>query len=41
MAAYDIVCVAFPSWEGNYVKSTVKLMEELAQRHRIVYIDYQ
>ena len=41
MAAYDIVCVAFPSWEGNCVKSTVKLMEELAQRHRIVYIDYQ
>ncbi|WP_247232481.1 glycosyltransferase [Telluribacter sp. SYSU D00476] len=41
MAAYDIVCVAFPSWEGNYVKSTVKLMEELAQRHRILYIDYQ
>ncbi|GAB3177191.1 glycosyltransferase [Telluribacter humicola] len=41
MAAYDIVCVAFPAWEGNYVKSTVKLMEELAKRHRILYVDYQ
>ena len=37
---YDIVCVAFPSWEGDYVKSTVKLMEQLGKRHQVLYLDY-
>ncbi|GAB3939558.1 hypothetical protein GCM10028805_00160 [Spirosoma harenae] len=37
----DLVCVAFPAWEGNYVKSTVEIMKRMAQRHRILYVDYQ
>jgi len=37
----DIICVANPSWEGDYVKSTVKIMAELAANHRILYVDYQ
>lgn len=36
----DIVCVAFPSFEGRYVKSTVELMKQLAARHRVLYVDY-
>jgi glycosyltransferase involved in cell wall biosynthesis len=36
----DIVCWAFPSWNGNYMKSTVELMKELAVNHRVLYIDY-
>lgn len=35
-----IVCVAFPKWEGDYMKSTVQLMSELATRHRVLYVDY-
>ncbi len=37
----DIVCVAFPAWRGNYLKSTVQLMTELALLgHRILYVNY-
>lgn len=38
----DMVIVAFPTWEGNYVKSTVELVKALGQTNRkILYIDYQ
>ncbi|MFN8345316.1 MAG: glycosyltransferase [Spirosomataceae bacterium] len=36
----DIICVAFPSFEGDYVKSTVELMRQMAQKHRVLYVDY-
>jgi glycosyltransferase involved in cell wall biosynthesis len=36
----DIVCLAFPSWDGNYEKSTVKMMSQLAKRNRVLYVDY-
>jgi glycosyltransferase involved in cell wall biosynthesis len=36
----DIVCVAFPAFEGDYVKSTVELMRQMANRHRVLYVDY-
>lgn len=36
----DIVFWAFPSWSGDYMKSTVELAKELALKHRILYIDY-
>lgn len=36
-----IVCVGFPRWEGtDYLSSTVQLMTELAQNHRVLYVDY-
>lgn len=36
-----IVCVGFPRWEGgNYLKSTVQLMTELARTRRVLYVDY-
>lgn len=38
---FDVVCVAFPSWEGDYVKSTIQLMSELAAHRRVLYVDYQ
>jgi glycosyltransferase involved in cell wall biosynthesis len=36
----DILCVAFPAWEGNYMKSTVQLMKELAKDNCVLYVDY-
>ena len=36
----NIICVAFPSWEGNYMKSTVQLMTELSKENRVLYVDY-
>ena len=36
----EIVCHAFPAWQGNYMKSTVQLMQELALHHKVLYIDY-
>jgi glycosyltransferase involved in cell wall biosynthesis len=37
----QIVCHAFPAWEGNYLKSTVELMKQLAKRgHEVIYVDY-
>ncbi len=38
---FDVVCVAFPAWEGDYVKSTIQLMSELAAHRRVLYVDYQ
>ena len=36
----NIVCVAFPAWNGNYIKSTVQLMKELSKTQRVLYVDY-
>jgi len=37
----NIVCHAFPAWDGDYVKSTVELMKAAAgQGHRVLYVDY-
>ena len=36
----QIICLAFPAWEGNYLKSTVQLMKELARNNRVLYVDY-
>lgn len=36
----NIVCVGFPKWEGEYLKSTVQLMEALSERHHVLYVDY-
>ena len=36
----DIICVSSVSWEGTFVKSTVELMKCMAQRHRILFVDY-
>lgn len=35
-----IVCVGFPKWEGDYMKSTVLLMGELARHNEVLYVDY-
>jgi glycosyltransferase involved in cell wall biosynthesis len=37
----NVICHAFPAWEGDYFKSTVALMKGLADRgNRVLYIDY-
>lgn len=35
-----MVCVANPPWEGDYVKSTVKLMLHLSEWSRVIYVEY-
>jgi len=36
----DLICVATPKWYGNYLKSTVQLMEQLARSYNVLYVDY-
>ncbi|MEM6782273.1 MAG: glycosyltransferase [Bacteroidota bacterium] len=41
----DLVCVALPTWDGDYMKSTVHLVRALAARHlapgrTALYVDY-
>ncbi len=36
----DLLCIALPSWKGNYAKSTVQLMHGLSLHYRILYVDY-
>lgn len=36
----DIICIAQPSWSGNYAKSTVLLMQEVSRLHNVLYVDY-
>ncbi|MEZ5043750.1 MAG: glycosyltransferase [Saprospiraceae bacterium] len=40
LKAKQIVCVGFPKWEGDYMKSTVLLMAELAKNNSVLYVDY-
>ncbi len=35
-----LVCLAQPAWDGDYVKSTVRLMEAMAAHYRVLYVDY-
>ncbi len=36
----DLVCLGLVSWPGNYTKSTVELMDELAKTHRVLFVNY-
>lgn len=40
MALPPIICISFPAWEGNYVKSTVQLMKAMAPHEQILFVDY-
>lgn len=35
-----LICIATPRWEGDYLKSTVQLMTELALQYPVLYVDY-
>jgi glycosyltransferase involved in cell wall biosynthesis len=41
MSRGDIICIGNPAWDGDYAKSTVQLLSELAHDYRILYVDYQ
>jgi len=36
----DIICIANTSWFGNYAKSTVQILERLAENNRILFVEY-
>ncbi|MEO1713356.1 MAG: glycosyltransferase [Bacteroidota bacterium] len=40
MALPPIICISFPAWEGNYVKSTVQLMKAIAPHEQVLFVDY-
>ena len=37
----DIICVAMPNWEGDYMKASVQMMSEFALSNRVLYVDYE
>lgn len=41
ISGHDILCISFPNWEGDYMKTIRYIMEELAKRNRILYVDYE
>lgn len=36
----NIVCFGLPAWEGDYLKSTIQLVSELAKNNRVLYVEY-
>lgn len=36
----NILCIGFPAWEGDYLKSTILLIKELARIHTVLYVEY-
>ncbi len=40
MPKEDLICMALPSWNGDYAKSTVQLVHGLSRHYRILYVDY-
>ena len=37
----DIICVALPNWEGDYMKTIVEIMTVLARHNHVLYVDYE
>ncbi len=37
---HDIICIGFPPWDGDYMKSTILLMKELAKYNNVLYVEY-
>lgn len=37
----NILCISNPTWEGDYAKTIVELMTVAAERHQVLYVDYQ
>lgn len=37
----DIICIAMPNWEGDYMKASVQMMSEFALTNRVLYVDYE
>ena len=40
MSKQSLICIAMPKWRGNYLKSTVQLMEGLSEEYNVLYVDY-
>lgn len=40
MKKQDIICISMTTWEGNYMKTIVHIMNQLAKNHRILFVDY-
>lgn len=36
----DIICIANTTWFGEYTKSTVQIMSRLAEKNRVVFVEY-
>lgn len=36
----QIIIIGFPAWEGEYLKSTVQLVGELAKNNTVLYVEY-
>ena len=36
----NIICIANTSWFGNYAKSTVQIMERLAKKNNVLFVEY-
>jgi glycosyltransferase involved in cell wall biosynthesis len=36
----QIIVIGFPAWEGEYLKSTVQLVSELAKKNNVLYVEY-
>ncbi len=36
----QLLCIGLPTWEGDYIKSTVQLMKALASHYDILYVEY-
>lgn len=36
----DIICISMTTWEGDYMKTIVHMMGQLAQNHRVLFVDY-
>lgn len=37
----NILCISNPSWEGEFATTIVELMAVAAERHNVLYVDYQ
>ncbi|MEQ8469752.1 MAG: glycosyltransferase [Marinoscillum sp.] len=36
----DIVCISMTTWEGDYMKTIVHMVSQLAKNHQVLFVDY-
>ena len=36
----DIICISMTTWAGDYMKTVVHMMSQLAMEHRVLFVDY-
>ncbi len=41
LANQNILCIGFPTWEGDYLKTIVQILTQFTVSNKVLYVDYE